>query len=261
MKLSRNLSKFMFMLLVILFAVSCGGKKEETTSSNDNNAGKKYAIAIDLIYPPFSLKDDAGEYIGIDVEVLQAISEIEGFEYELKPMDFGGIIPAIESGQLDGAIAGATITDERKQVVDFSDSYYEKGLVAVVNIDDNSISTADDLIGKTMAVKNGTAGAAYVDEYLAGQVDIRVYEDTVSMFKAVENKQADAAFEDLPVIEYLLKTTPDIKLKIGTDKLTVGDYGFMVKKGSNKELLEMFNSGLKKIKENGTYDEILNKYK
>lgn len=260
MKLRQNLLKLVMTLLMGTLLISCGNQASTASTSNDGE-NKKYIIATDLIYPPFSIKDDNGDYIGIDVEILKAVAEIEGFDYELKPMDFGGIIPALESGQLDGAIAGATITEERKKVVDFSDSYYEKGLVAVVNIDDDSIKTADDLVGKVMAVKNGTAGAAYVDENLSGKVDVRVYEDTVSMFTAVENNQADAAFEDAPVIEYLIKTTPNSKLKIGTDKLTTGDYGFMVKKGSNAELLEMFNSGLRKIKENGTYDEILNKYR
>ena len=129
------------------------------------------------------------------------------------------------------------------------------------NKDNTSISKAADLEGKKLAIKNGTAGADYVNENLKGKAEVRVYEDTVSMFKAVENGQADAAFEDLPVIEYSIKTTPDTKLKVGTDKLTVGHYGFMVKKGANKELLDKFNSGLKKIKESGEYEKILAKYK
>ena len=145
--------------------------------------------------------------------------------------------------------------------MDFSDSYYEKGLVAVVNKENTTITKAEDLVGKRLAIKNGTSGADYVNEKLKGKAEVRVYEDTVSMFKAVENNQADAAFEDLPVIEYSIKTTPNTKLKVGTDKLTLGHYGFMVKKGANKELLEKFNSGLKKIRESGEYDKILAKYK
>ena len=243
-----------FIMIILVFIVSCGKKEEK------NGIKKKYLIATDSIYAPFEFQEN-GKYVGIDIDIIDAISKLEGFEYELKPMDFGGIIAALQSGQIDGAIAGATITEERKKAVDFSDSYYEKGLVAVVNKENTSISKAADLEGKKLAIKNGTAGADYVNENLKGKSEIRVYEDTVSMFKAVENGQADAAFEDLPVIEYSIKTTPDTKLKVGTEKLTVGYYGFMVKKGENSELLDKFNSGLKKIRENGEYDKILAKYK
>ncbi len=250
----RILTFVSFIMIVLVFNVSCGKKEEKTDSK------KKYLIATDSVYAPFEFQEN-GKYVGIDIDIIDAISKLEGFEYELKPMDFGGIIAALQSGQIDGAIAGATITEERKQAVDFSDPYYEKGLVAVVNKDNTSISKAADLEGKKLAIKNGTAGADYVNENLKGKAEVRVYEDTVSMFKAVENGQADAAFEDLPVIEYSIKTTPDTKLKVGTDKLTVGHYGFMVKKGANKELLDKFNSGLKKIKESGEYEKILAKYK
>ncbi len=250
----RILTFVSFIMIVLVFNVSCGKKEEKTDSK------KKYLIATDSVYAPFEFQEN-GKYVGIDIDIIDAISKLESFEYELKPMDFGGIIAALQSGQIDGAIAGATITEERKQAVDFSDPYYEKGLVAVVNKDNTSISKAADLEGKKLAIKNGTAGADYVNENLKGKAEVRVYEDTVSMFKAVENGQADAAFEDLPVIEYSIKTTPDTKLKVGTDKLTVGHYGFMVKKGANKELLDKFNSGLKKIKESGEYEKILAKYK
>ena len=250
---TKVLNVLLFFMIISLFVLSCG--KKEVSGEK-----KKYLIATDSIYAPFEFQEN-GKYIGIDIDIIDAISKLEGFEYELKPMDFGGIIAALQSGQIDGAIAGATITEERKQAVDFSDPYYEKGLVAVVNKENTTIAKAEDLVGKRLAIKNGTSGADYVNEKLKGKAEVRVYEDTVSMFKAVENNQADAAFEDLPVIEYSIKTTPNTKLKVGTDKLTLGYYGFMVKKGGNKELLEKFNSGLRKIRESEEYDKILAKYK
>ena len=109
-------------------------------------------------------------------------------------------------------------------------------------------------------MKNGTEGAKYAEDKLKGKVNVRVYEDSVSMYKAVENNQADAAFEDLPVAGYTIKITPDSKLKIATDRLTSSSYGFMVKKGANQELLAKFNNGLKKLKENGEYNKIVEKY-
>lgn len=96
---------------VALFA-GCGSSGDQSSNSGAQQA-KKYVIACDAKYPPFSM-DVNGKYKGIDVELLDAIAKEEGFQYELKPMDFNGIIPGLVSGQLDGAIAGMSITDERK---------------------------------------------------------------------------------------------------------------------------------------------------
>lgn len=252
------MKRILFVVSILMFAIlSCG-------KSNDGNAsaegkGKKYIIATDTSFPPFEYKEN-NEYVGIDIDLIKKIAETEGFEIELKPMDFGGIIAALQSGQIDGAIAGASITEERKNSVDFSEPYYDSGVVTVVNKSNTAIKSVDDLAGKNLAVKNGTEGAKYAEDKLKGKVNVRVYEDSVSMYKAVENNQADAAFEDLPVAGYTIKITPDSKLKIATDRLTSSSYGFMVKKGANQELLAKFNSGLKKLKENGEYNKIVEKY-
>lgn len=116
------------------------------------------------------------------------------------------------------------------------------------------------MVGKRLAVKSGTAGERYVQENLKGKSEVRIYDDTVSMLKAVENKQADAGFEDLPVVLYTLNQDPDTQLKVGTGKLTNVGNGFMVKKGTHKELLEEFNKGLKTLRQNGEYQKIVDRY-
>ena len=247
---SKMLKVFMLVMLLLLM-VACGNKSQ--------GGKKKYIIGTDTSFPPFEYKKD-NKQTGIDIELMEAIGKLEGFEVEFKPMDFGGLIPALQSGQLDGVIAGASITEERKKTVDFSEPYYESGLVALVNKNNNSIKTVKDLEGKNLAVKNGTAGAKYAEDNLKGKANIRVFEDSVSTLKAVENNQADAAFEDFPVIAYTIKTNPQLNVKIGTEKLTNNEYGFMVKKGANAELLEKFNKGLKTLKENGEYQKIVDKY-
>lgn len=250
--MKSKILKIMTILAVMLVMVACGNKTAD-------GGKKKYIIGTDTSFPPFEYKE-GNKYTGIDIEIMEAIGKLEGFEVEFKPMDFGGLIPALQSGQLDGVIAGASITEERKKTVDFSEPYYESGLVALVNKNNNNIKTLKDLEGKKIAVKNGTAGAKFADENLKGKATIRVYEDSASTLKAVENNQADAAFEDYPVIAYTIKVNPNLKIKIGTEKLTTGQYGFMVKKGENKELLEKFNKGLKTLKENGEYQKIVDKY-
>lgn len=222
---------------------------------------KVYRIATDAAYAPFSF-EKGGKYHGIDVDILAAIAELEGFKYELQPMNFNGIIPGLTAGQLDAAIAGMSITEARAKVLDFSNGYYESGIVAVVNSKDNSISSEADFTGKKFAVKKGTTGAKYAEdnEKKLG-ASIRYFDDSPSMFQEVINGNADITFEDLPVIGYQISLDKDSKLKIVGDRLTNADYGFAVKKDKNQELLEKFNAGLKKLKETGEYDKILDKYR
>lgn len=242
------------LILVLLLAFIACSKKE-------TNAKKVYKIGTDVTFAPFEFEKD-GKYVGIDIEILEAIAKVEGFEFELSPMNFNGIIPGLTSNQLDGAIAGMTITDERKEVLDFSEGYYESGISAVVSAKNDKINSVEDFKGKTFAVKKGTTGALYAE---ANQKDlaanIRYFDDSPSMFQEVINGNADITFEDYPVIAYKLSLEESPTLKIVGDKLSSATFGFAVKKGQNQELLTMFNSGLKKIKESGEYDNILNKYK
>lgn len=247
---------------IALFSIlyGCSKTSKESSSVSKDVAEKKFIIATDATYAPFEFQKDR-KYIGIDLDILDSISKLEGFKYELRPMDFKGIIPAIQSNQIDGAIAGINITDERKKVLDFSDGYYESGLAAVVKKGNSQIKSSEDLKGKILAVKKGTAGAKYAednkDKY---NLTINYFNDTPSMFQEVKNGNADATFEDYPVIAYTITLDPNFGLEIAGEKITKANYGFAVKKDSNKELLTMFNDGLKKIKENGEYDKIISKY-
>lgn len=254
--MKNKIVKIILIMTTMVVLMACG-KKEATGTTGSI---KKYVIATDTSFPPFEFKNSNNEYVGIDIDLVKKIAELEGFEVEFRPMDFGGIIPALQSGQVDAAIAGASITEERKKTVDFSDPYYETGVVAVVRDDNTTIKTLEDLAGKRVAVKNGTEGAKLAEDKLKGKANISVFEDSVSMYKAVENRQSDVAFEDLPVAGYTIKINPDSKLKIATEKLTSGYYGFMTKKGANSELMEKFNKGLKTLRENGEYNKIIEKY-
>lgn len=229
--------------------------------SSSSDSSDAYKIGCDAKYAPFSMEID-GTYVGIDVEILDAVAQAAGFEYELTPMDFSGIIPGLSSGQLDGAIAGISITEERKETVDFSDGYYDSALALVVKNDNSEIDSLDDLEGTSAAVKKGTRGATFAEEF--GDTygfSVTYYDDSPSMFLAVQNGNNDFLLEDYPVISYQINEGIQTGLKVAVD--TVGEgvpYAFAVKKDANQDLLNMFNDGLATIKENGTYDEILDKY-
>lgn len=244
--------------VIIAFSACCPSKKE-----NAQTADKTYVVATDAKYPPFSMENKDGVYIGVDVELLAAIAKEEGFKYELKPMDFSGIIPGLVSGQLDAAIAGMTITEERKKSVDFSAGYIKSGLSIVANKKDTAINSQADLKGKTAAVKKGTTGANWAeankDQY---GFDVRYFDDSPSTMLAVSNGNADFLLEDYPVIAYETKIGAQKHLRIAIDHVeaTPPEYGFAVPKGKNAELLKKFNSGLQKINQNGVYDTIMQEY-
>ncbi|URZ09000.1 amino acid ABC transporter substrate-binding protein/permease [Clostridium felsineum] len=251
-------------LLVVLAIIMCFGLVLTgcQNSNNDNKAsGKKYTIATDATYAPFEFKSGS-DYQGIDIDILNAIAKKENFTYDLKPMNFNGIIPALQSNQVDGAISGMSINDERKKTLDFSDSYYDSGLCIVTKSNNTSIKSIKDIKGKTAALKKGTAGAAYAeankDKY---GLTLKYFDDSPSMFQAVMNGNADITLEDYPVIAYKVSIDKNSELRIVADKkITTSPYGFAVKKGSNKELLKKFNDGLKKIKADGEYDKVISKY-
>jgi len=235
----------------------CGASKDDTKA---NGGSKKYIIACDSKFAPFSFEEN-GKYKGIDVEILDAIAKEEKFEYDLKPMDFNGIIPGLTANQLDGAIAGMSITDERKQSLDFSEGYFESGLSVVVNKNNTSINGLNDLTGKSVSIKKGTAGSKFAEDNEGKKgLKLNYFEDSPSMFQAVENGNTDFLLEDYPVIAYKIKVDSGAKLKIVGDKLDAVNYGFAVKKGQNAELLKKFNEGLKKLKDNGKYKEIVDQY-
>lgn len=245
-------------VMVIGLMAGCGSSKNDQAKGGNEN--KKYVIACDSKYAPFSFEEN-GNYKGIDVEILAAIAKAEGFEYELKPMDFNGIIPALTANQLDGAIAGMSITDERKQSIDFSDGYFVSGLSIVTSANNTTINGANDLKGKSAAIKKGTAGSKYAEEKEKELgLKLNYFDDSPTMFMSVENGNNDFLLEDYPVIAYKIKVDGTSKLRMAGDKLTNVDYGFAVKKGANAELLKKFNDGLKKLKSNGEYDKIVAQY-
>lgn len=242
-------------LMLVTLLTGCG-----STTSSSKTENKKYAIATDATYAPFEFKS-GDKYVGIDIEILDAIAKKENFSYDLKPMNFDGIIPAIQANQIDGSVSGMSITEERKKTLDFSDPYYNSGLAIVTKSDNNAINSVNDLKGKTASLKKGTAGAKFAednkDKY---NLTLKYFDDTPSMFQAVINGNADVAFEDYPVIAYKLSVDPNSGLRIAGNKITDSPYGFAVKKGQNTELLKKFNDGLKKIKQDGEYDKIISKY-
>lgn len=229
-------------------------------SSVDENKSEVYVIYSDDKFAPFEYYDDDAEaYIGVDMELLAAIAEDQGFKYEVRNEGFDAAMGAVQAGQADGMIAAMTINEKRKATFDFSDGYFENGSVLVVE-EDSEIASLEDLNGKVVAAKQGTTSTIYAESIKEQYgFTISYFESSPTMYQAVMGGSADACFEDFAAIGWTIKND-GASLKIIGDVVNPGYYGFAVKKGQNAELLEMFNAGLKNVKESGKYDEILERY-
>lgn len=233
----------------------------EDAATDTTASDKKWVIATDTVFKPFEYTNEDGEFVGIDVDILAAIAEDQGFEYDLQSLGWDGAVAAVQSGQADAIIAGATIKQER---IDsgwiFSDGYYDATQTFVV-AKDSDIKSFEDLAGKNVAVKNGTAGADFAnslkDQY---GFTVTVFEDSPTMYNDVLLGNSAACVEDTPIMAVSIKEGGlDLQIPEGMES-EGAPYGFAIMNPDNQELLDMFDAGLANIKENGKYQEILDKY-
>lgn len=255
------MKKFFALLMASAMATTmlagCGG----TTQTADETTGKKFVIATDKGFSPFEFQDAEGNIVGIDMDIVAAVAEDQGFEYEIQYVGWDAAIAACQAGQADGMIAGASITDERKASGwIFSDGYYDatQGMAVAVESD---IASLEDLNGKTVAVKNGTMSNAYA-ESIKEQYGFEVvtFSTSPDMYQAVLGGQVAACFDDTPILKYNIKAGElAMKFVDGTEN-EPAQYGMAIFDANNQELLDLFNAGLKNIRENGKYDEIIATY-
>ena len=218
----------------------------------------KYVIASDSSFAPFVFQNSSNQYTGIDMDLIKAIAKDQGFEIEITNPGFDAAINAVQSGQADGMIAGMSVTDARKETFDFSDSYYTANTILGVK-ESSTISSYEDLNGKTVGVKNGTASQTFLTENQSKYgYKIKTFADGSSMYDSLNTGSIDAVMDDEPVLKYSI--TQGQKLKTPIEGTPIGETAFAVKKGSNPELIEMFNNGLANLKASGEFQKILDKY-
>jgi len=251
------MKKILALMLAVLMCVAFAGCTVVKESKSDNH----YVIATDKGFSPFEFQDKNGNIVGIDMDILAAIAEDQGFTYDLQYIGWDAAIAACQAGQADGMIAGASITEERKaNGWTFSDGYYDatQGMAVAKN---SSIKGFDDLKGKKVAVKNGTMSNQYAEE-IKGEYGFEVvtFATSPDMYQAVMGGQVAACLDDTPILKYNIKTGElDMKFVEGTEN-EPAQYGFAIFDSKNQELVDKFNEGLKNIKANGKYDEIIAKY-
>lgn len=234
----------------VLILASCG-------SDRDDGA---FIVGTEATYPPFEMTDANGRIIGFDIDLLNSIAADQGLVLVFRDMDFDSLIPALQAGNIDIAASGMSITEARSKQVAFSDPYIEAGLVVAVPVRNTTVKSADDLVGLTVAVQQGTTGAAKTEELKElGKVGTIKYFPNVSVaMMELLNGGADAIINDKPVTQAFVAKQPD-KLKIVGETLVSDQYGFAIGK-SNVELLEKINKGLANQISSGYLDTLFSKY-
>ncbi|MCL2483507.1 MAG: transporter substrate-binding domain-containing protein [Propionibacteriaceae bacterium] len=249
-----------FRRIAVAVVAACAVVGLTACGSSSGGGNKTYTIASDNAFAPFEYLDTStNKYVGVDMDILDAVAANQGFKYKVNNIGFDAAMGQVQAGQADAMIAGMTITDARKATFDFSNGYFDDGQILVVPTG-SSIASLDDLKGVNVAVKTSTQGATYAQSISAQYgFTLQFYEDSPTMYTAVINGSNGACFEDRSVIGWAIKQN-GLALKTVGDVINPGSYGFAVKKGSNADLITMFNKGLDAIKANGTYTQILAKY-
>ncbi|WP_274655384.1 basic amino acid ABC transporter substrate-binding protein [Paenibacillus humicola] len=231
---------------------------DSTASGNGQSTGDSKVtvkIGADTTFPPFESQVN-GKLVGFDIDLITAIAEKENLTPKFSTMNFTGLIPAIQTGQIDVAVAGITIKKSRMAAVNFSNAYYKSGLSILVKKElAGSVKSLADLKGKTVATKKGTSSVDLVQS--AGGIKLRQFDNIDDAYNELLNGGAAAVVFDNPVNTNFMKSHDQVQT-VG-DLLTGEYYGFAVNK-DNADLLKKINDGLDQVRKDGTYDKLFQQY-
>ncbi len=219
-------------------------------------ADKELLVAIDAAFVPFGFKQD-GKYVGFDVDLWDAIARELKVGYRLQVMNFVGIIPALQTRNVDLALAGMSIKPERARVIDFSDPYYASGTAIMVRSDNTTIKSPEDLNGRVVGAKTGTATADWIKANLKPK-ELRLFQNIDDAYLDLRAGGLDAAMHDTPNVEYYVKTAGEGKVKVAMERKTGSLYGIGFPQGS--EWVQPVNAALKKMRADGRYAAIYRKW-
>ena len=214
-------------------------------------------IGTNAEYPPFEYVDEAGNIVGFDVDIMMAIAEAAGFEYEFVNTRWDGIFVALASGEFDAVISAATITDERMETVDFSDPYFNAGQMIAVLVGTTDIESPADLDGKRVGVQLGTTGDIWATENTGAEV-VR-YDEITLAFQALENGDVDAVLNDGPTSADIIKANPELGATLVGEPFTDEFYGIAINKDKT-DVKDAINTGLAAIRASGQYQDIYDEW-
>ena len=253
MKKSTKLIASLLCVLLLVGLSACSGGQEDTLSKIQEEG--VLIMGTNAEFPPFEYRDENGDVAGFDVEIAEEIAAGLGVELVIEDMDFGAIIGAVQSGKIDFGVAGMTVTEDRLENADFSDSYFNASQVIIVKVENEEIAGSADLAGKTIGVQEGTTGDLEASE-VAGATVMR-FKKGIDAVVDLRNGKLDAVVIDaLPAAVFVEKNDDIVVLD---EYFTEEEYAIAVRKDDEAFLAEI-NRIIAELKENGRYQEIYDEY-
>ncbi len=235
-------------------ASSEAASETETAELSTVEPGK-LIMSTNAAFPPYEMTTDSGEFEGIDIETAQAIADKLGLELQIDDMDFDAALLAVQQGKADMVMAGVTVTDERQNVMDFTDSY-ATGIQSIIVKEDSDIASVDDLAGKKIGTQRGTTGYLYCSDDF-GDENVVAYDNGLTAVQMLNNGQVDCVVIDNAPAKEFIAANPGLKL---LDTAYVEEsYAIGIGKG-NTELKDAINTALEELKADGTLQAIVDKY-
>lgn len=248
----------MMLLGMFVMAFGLAGCGNNSQSQPNKSQSKVLNVGTEPSFAPFEFQDEKSkEYIGFDMDLIQAIGKQMGYEVKIQSMGFDALIPALEAGNIDAAISGMSINEERAKKINFSKPYYKSGLNVVVKIDNNAIKGFKDLDGKKIAVQIGTTGAGEAKK--VPNATVREFNTPPEAFMELKAGGVDAVVNDAPVNEYYIAKNGSKDAKVVGELLSAEDYGIATAK-KNTELAGKIDKALDELKKNGEYEKIYVKW-
>lgn len=236
-------------------AASSEAASETETAELSTVEPGKLIMSTNAAFPPYEMTTDSGEFEGIDIETAQAIADKLGLELQIDDMDFDAALLAVQQGKSDMVMAGVTVTDERQNVMDFTDSY-ATGIQSIIVKEDSDIASVDDLAGKKIGTQRGTTGYLYCSDDF-GDENVVAYDDGLTAVQMLNNGQVDCVVIDNAPAKEFIAANPGLKL---LDTAYVEEsYAIGIGKG-NTELKDAINTALEELKADGTLQAIVDKY-
>lgn len=221
-------------------------------------AGTVIKVGTNAEYQPFEFVDENGDIVGFDVDIVNAIAERAGFQVEWVNTKWDGIFVALANGEFNAVASAVTITDERKQTIDFSEPYFNAGQAIAVQADNTAITGPDSLAeGTRVGVQLGTTGDIWLTDNT--QADVQRFDENPLAMQALAAGDLDAVVADAPTLADIIRANPELNLKVVGEPFTEEYYGIGIRKGQD-ELKAQINAALAAMREDGTYDEIYNKW-
>ncbi|HVO69731.1 MAG TPA: transporter substrate-binding domain-containing protein, partial [Aggregatilineaceae bacterium] len=215
-------------------------------------------VGINAEYPPFEYVDESGNIVGFDPDLMNAIAQRAGFELQFINTRWDGIFVALASGEFDAVSSAATITEEREQIVNFSKPYFNAGqMIAVLKANASTITTPDDLAGKSVGVQTGTTGDILASSWQG--VEVKRYDEITLAFQALSQGDVDAVVNDGPTSADIIGKNPQLGAVLVGQPLSDEYYGIAVQP-DEPQLLDAINTALDAIIADGTYEQIYVKW-